>query len=464
LDGAGAVYVSGVTESTDFPLLNPVQSKNGGELDAFVTKISAAGASLVFSSYIGGEAEDIGYDIAVDSSGSAHITGTTTSLDFPVTDPLQGDLKGNRDAFVVKLTPPGTGYMHASYLGGYGIDYGLSLAVDTSGDVVLVGQTGSADFPVVNGFQPAPGGGIDAFIARVRHEPSVREFLYYLPQVANGSYTGGSFRTTFMVFNPNDASARASIRLTDDNGAPLFVRIPDFGTGDQFNLALERGASIIVQTDGSGELRTGAAAVKSDQNLGVAAIFSLYNPAGNFMTEAGVGSSKPVPGFGIPVEVSASINTAIALLNTQRTQVEVFLTLFDEAGQESGTFRFSLAPGHHQARFVGGEGQLFPAIKDFKGTLSISGTPAIAAVALRQTQAPISYTSMSALDQRNKSRAVNLAQVANGSFGPGYFRTSFLLINNWVTPAVAALSLSNNDGSELLLTLTGGQSSGRFEV
>jgi hypothetical protein len=464
LDRDGRVYVSGVTESTDFPLLNPIQSRHGGELDAFVTKISTAGSSLVFSSYIGGESEDIGYDIVVDSSGSAHITGTTTSLDFPVADPLQGELRGNRDAFVVKLTPPGTAYMHASYLGGYGIDYGLSLAVDASGDVFLVGQTGSADFPVVNGFQTTPGGETDAFIARVRHESSVREFLYYLPQVANGSYAGGSFRTSFAVFNPNDAAAKASIRLTDDNGDPMVVRVPEFGTGDQFNLALEPGASLIVQTDGSGDLRVGAASVRSDQSLGVSAIFSLYNPAGAFMTEAGVGSSKPVPGVKIPVEVSASINTAIGLLNTERTQAQVFLTLFDEMGQQAGTLQMGLAPGHHRARLVGGEGQLFPTIKDFKGTLSIFGTPAVAALALRQTLAPIRYTSVPALDQRSKSRVVNLAQIANGFFAQGHFRTSFLLLNNWVTPAVAAFSLSKSDGSELLLTLTDGRSGGNFEV
>jgi hypothetical protein len=103
-------------------------------------------------------------------------------------------------------------------------------------------------------------------------------------------------------------------------------------------------------------------------------------------------------------------------------------------------------------------------VRDFKGTLSIFGTPAVAALALRQTQVPLGYSSLPALDQRNRSRAANLAQVANGSFGPGYFRTSFLLFNNWVTPAAASLSLSKDDGSELLLTLANGQSGGRFEV
>jgi Beta-propeller repeat len=462
VDRDGRVYVSGVTESTDFPLLNPIQSRNGGDLDAFVTKIDTAGSSLVFSSYIGGEAEDIGYDIAVDSSGSAHITGTTTSLDFPVADPLQGELKGNRDAFVVKLTPPGTGYMHASYLGGYEIDYGLSLAVDAGGDVFVAGQTSSTDFPVVNGFQTTLGGGSDAFVVRVRHEPSAGEFLYYLPQVANGSYAGGRFRTTFVIFNPNEAAARASIRLTDDNGGPMAVRVPEFGTGEHFNLVLESGASIVVQTDGSGELRAGAAVVKSDQSLGVSAIFSLYNAAGNLMTETGVGSSKPAQGFKIPVEVSASLNTGVALVNTERVQAAVILTLFDEAGQQAAMLQLSLAPDHHWARFIG-EGQLFPTIKDFKGTLAIFGTPAVAALALRQTQAPIGYTSLQPLDQRSRSRVANLAQVANGSFGPCYFRTSFLLFNNWVTPAAAALSLWDS-GSGLFLALTDGQSGGRFEV
>ncbi len=154
----------------------------------------------------------------------------------------------------------------------------------------------------------------------------------------------------------------------------------------------------------------------------------------------------------------------MALLNTEPTEATVFLTLYDEAGQEASTHQLSLAPGHHRSRFVGGEGQLFPTVRDFRGTLSIFGTPAVAALALRQTQVPLSYSSLPALDQRNKSRAANLAQVANGSFGPGYFRTSFLLFNNWVTPAAAALSLSKDDGSELLVTLTDGRSGANFEV
>ena len=179
------------------------------------------------------------------------------------------------------------------------------------------------------------------------------------------------------------------------------------------------------------------------------------------MTEAGVGSSKPAQGFKIPVEVSASLNTGVALVNTERVPAAVFLTLFDEAGQQAAMLQLSLAPGHHWARFIG-EGQLFPTIKDFKGTLAIFGTPAVVALALRQTQAPIGYASLQPLDQRSRSRAANLAQVANGSFGPGYFRTSFLLFNNWVTPAAAALSLWNS-GSGLFLALTDGQSGGRFE-
>jgi hypothetical protein len=147
--------------------------------------------------------------------------------------------------------------VYSTYLGGSGVDYGISLALDTSGNLYVLGRTYSTDFPILNAFQKSLTGNSDAFVVKIaRSGPTISA---YVPHVANGHYGGGSFHTTLILFNQNDISAKASIRLSDDNGDPLTVTIPDLGTASRFDLTLETGATRIVQTDGSGDLVAGAA-------------------------------------------------------------------------------------------------------------------------------------------------------------------------------------------------------------
>ncbi|MGA3018708.1 MAG: SBBP repeat-containing protein, partial [Bryobacteraceae bacterium] len=130
VDSSGSAYVAGFTDSYDFPTMNASQSYNAGSNDVFVTKLNAAGNGLVYSTYIGGSGDDRAYGIAVDSSGDAYVTGSTTSLNFPVRYPLQSRLLGSRNAFVVKLSPAGNMMDYSTYLGGSGADYGYGIAVD----------------------------------------------------------------------------------------------------------------------------------------------------------------------------------------------------------------------------------------------------------------------------------------------------------------------------------------------
>ena len=156
VDAMGNAYVTGVTQSVDFPTMNPFQGTLNGFGDAFVTKLNAAGNGLVYSTYLGGSDGEDGLGIAVDTNGSAYILGSTASTDFPVTmGAFQSGLAGATDAFVAKLTAAGSGLVYASYLGGS--------AQDTSnGDIVLdesvvdpivyvAGTTSSFDFPTTEG-------------------------------------------------------------------------------------------------------------------------------------------------------------------------------------------------------------------------------------------------------------------------------------------------------------------------
>jgi uncharacterized repeat protein (TIGR01451 family) len=146
-DPAGAAYVAGNTFSADFPIENAIQA-NAGANDAFVSKISGDGATLAYSTYLGGLNGDRAEAIAVDSTGAAVVVGTTDSANFPVEDPLQSDLDGSPDAFVTRITPNGTALDFSTYLAGSAGDHARGVAVDGSGNAYVAGLTSSTNFPV----------------------------------------------------------------------------------------------------------------------------------------------------------------------------------------------------------------------------------------------------------------------------------------------------------------------------
>lgn len=168
VDVGGNAYVTGFTTSIAFPLAGAIQRANAGKYDVFVYKLNAAGNSLVYSTFLGGAADDRAQGIAVDSSGSAYISGDTQSANFPVLAGAQMTPGGGTDGFVAKLTPGGDALVYSTLLGGSGEDYASGLAVDAAGTVYVCGWTNSADFPVRNALQSSYGGGLnDGFAARI---------------------------------------------------------------------------------------------------------------------------------------------------------------------------------------------------------------------------------------------------------------------------------------------------------
>jgi len=167
LDSTGAVYITGKTWSLDFPLVTPIQGIFGGIEDAFVVKINPAGSSILYSTYLGGSNSDMGWSIAVDSLANAYVTGDTLSTDFPLVNAIQGVKAGFNDAFVTRINPAGTALVYSSYLGGDLEDYGTDIAMDGSGNIYVSGKTLSKNFPLVNPFQGSKIGLIDAFVTKI---------------------------------------------------------------------------------------------------------------------------------------------------------------------------------------------------------------------------------------------------------------------------------------------------------
>jgi hypothetical protein len=151
----GSVYVTGATGSVDFPIsaeaLQPAYARLG---DAFVIKLNGSMKRILYSTYLGGSRNDQAHGIAVDASGSAHVTGITTSVDFPTTpDAFQPALapSGNADTFVAKLASGGRHLVYSTYLGGGGDDIGQDIALDADGCAYVAGATNSLDFPTTAG-------------------------------------------------------------------------------------------------------------------------------------------------------------------------------------------------------------------------------------------------------------------------------------------------------------------------
>jgi uncharacterized repeat protein (TIGR01451 family) len=158
VDGQGAAYIIGQTDSADFPGPSPIQPAIGTLMDAYVLKINPAGDAVVFGTWIGGNSTDTASAISVDPRGNIYLVGTTDSSDFPLQNPLQPSKGGLSDSFALKIDSSGAALLYSTYIGGTGIDGASALAVDGNGNVYLTGSTDSGDFPVANAFQPAKSG------------------------------------------------------------------------------------------------------------------------------------------------------------------------------------------------------------------------------------------------------------------------------------------------------------------
>ena len=187
VDGSGSVYVTGITTSTNFPTSGPIIPANAGGIDGFVFKLSPAINFLVYSTYFGGNGTDNANAIAVDSSGNAYVAGDTTSSNFPVVNALQGTLSGPTDAFVIELNSIGSGIIYSTYLGGSGDEKANAIAVDGSGNAYVAGETSSTNFPTQNPLQATNAGSFDAFVTKLK--PRGAGLVY-------STYLGGSGSVT----------------------------------------------------------------------------------------------------------------------------------------------------------------------------------------------------------------------------------------------------------------------------
>ena len=179
LDAGGNTYVCGDTTSTDFPTSGAIQTINAGAYDVFVTKIDPSGSQVLYSTYLGGGGWDVSNSIAVDKDGNAYVTGYTESTNFPTANAIQSVNKGIPDVFVTKLNAAGSALVYSTYLGGNNLDFGNAIAVNAAGEAYLGGMTLSADFPTANAYQATNRGVINGYISKLNAAGSALVFSTY---------------------------------------------------------------------------------------------------------------------------------------------------------------------------------------------------------------------------------------------------------------------------------------------
>jgi hypothetical protein len=271
VDSAGNAYVTGVTNSSNFPTANAIQAAHAGGGDVFVTKFNAAGNALVYSTYLGGSDFEIAEHIAVDSSGGAYVTGDTRSTNYPTLSPIQAaNAGGANDAFVSKVNAAGNALVYSTYLGGSASDQGESVAVDSGGNAYITGTTDSTNFPTANALQPANGGvGItqDAFVTKLNASGSALIYSTYLggsggevghgiavDSAGNAYVTGGSgSNTSFPTANAIQCvrAGGADVFVTKINAAGNALAYSTYLGGSGDGTTIEIGRAIAVDSAGN---------------------------------------------------------------------------------------------------------------------------------------------------------------------------------------------------------------------
>ena len=230
VDSTGNVYITGSTTSADFPVTPGAfqAAFAGGGSDAFVTKLTATGDSLVYSTYLGGgragrlccAASDLGTAVAVDLDGNAYVVGFTDADDFPVTAGVfqVAPGGGGSDGFITKLNATGSTLVYSSFIGGGSSDHPTTVAVDLTGNAYVSGSTGSANFPTTAGsYQTAYGGGEnDVFITKINAQGAA--LLY-------STFLGGSDRDDVLSMHLDDLG---NVYVAGRSGASDMALIGNF--------------------------------------------------------------------------------------------------------------------------------------------------------------------------------------------------------------------------------------------
>jgi len=266
VDNSGYAYITGWTESTDFPTTaGAYRTTSAGGQDIFITKLNTTGSGLVYSTYLGGSQDDYSYGIVLDSADNAYITGYTFSENFPTTPGAFQQCSSNSylQGFVTKLNSTGSALAYSTCFAAYEVQP-QSIAVDDSGSAYITGYA-NGSIPVTPGaFQTASGGSVDAFVAKFTPDGTALEYSTYLGGSGNDyGYaitvdSAGSAYVTGATSSQNFPTTASAFRSTFQGGGDdaFVTKLNAAGTGLVYSTYLggsgdDYGYAIVVDSAGS---------------------------------------------------------------------------------------------------------------------------------------------------------------------------------------------------------------------
>lgn len=262
-DAEGNIYIAGRSASSDFPMQGAMQSQNRGSGDAFVTKLDPTGKKVIYSTFIGGRGLEYAYGLTVDSLGQAHITGQTGSDDFPLKNAFQSKKTGLNNLFVTKLNAAGNGLVFSTLMGGERNDAGRGIALDSFGNVFVAGLTNSEQFPTQSAMQARLAGNSDGIIAKFSPEgrlffstflggTSTDEIYALAVDGAGNAYVTGTTGSPNLAtsnaaqprVNPRDAFAAKLV--SDGSALAYFTYLGGNGTDEGHAIAVDASGNAYV--------------------------------------------------------------------------------------------------------------------------------------------------------------------------------------------------------------------------
>jgi Beta-propeller repeat len=369
VDENGAAYVTGWTTSVNFPVTNAFQKLFGGQTtptgtdDVFVVKLNPTGATLDYSTYVGGTGSDEATRIAVDSAGNAYVTGTTSSLDFPVVKPYQTLLSSltGQDAFIFKLAPDGGSLIFSTYFGGFGTDSGTGIAVDATGAVFVGGYTTSSDLPSANATQNFISGDRDGFVAKFAPVGNVLMFSTFLGGSGTDSVTGLTIDPAGDVYvvgftNSGDFKLTNAVQPANAGSQDVFLvklNVQDIVSSSLFQIAPQGASSVITKgtrTDAVFGYAVAEPTIPGNPLTG----FALINrqQGGATVSEVGIPVPPPTDIGRLFVDVTTTGRSVLSIANPSDQDATVDFIYTDPTGVTS-QFATTTVPAHqHFSRFV----------------------------------------------------------------------------------------------------------------
>lgn len=301
----GEVFITGNTDSADFPTADPLQAGRNGSTDVYLAKLSSAGSSLVYSTYLGGAGTDaVTGGIAPGPDGEAFVGGITNSADFPTVNPYQASCAGDHDAFVIRLSSSGSSLVYSTYLGGSGEDRNLGMALGTGGEAYAAGYTASTDLPTINPYQAFHGGGLyDAFVCKLSTSGSLLLYSTYLGGSNSDQAWGGvALGTTGIAYT-------AGYTQSSDFPTANPYQASSGGTYDIFVSAVSPSGSILVYSTffGGGAVDIARGIIAGDGGEVYAAGYTISTdlPTANPYQSSHGGGSYDALAFGLSSSGSA---------------------------------------------------------------------------------------------------------------------------------------------------------------